>query len=331
MMTLTRRGFGRTALGAALASQAAIPSARATTTMARTDRLQGAGFYRFPLGDKTLTVLADGMSEFPGADLFAVNVPADEFVATQSHLFEPTGHVDFHMNQLLVEAGDRRILIDAGPGGFMGADFGRQGLALENAGVDPATIDTVVITHGHPDHYAGLVGPDGGLRFPNARVVWDRREHAFWSSEAATAALRRSALPQGFIEAFIGAAQAVLPATRAMNDFVEGETEIAPGIVLLEAPGHTPHSSVVLVSDGDEQLLYASDTTLLPAQNALRPEWVSAFEMDPEGVVRARRRLLDRAAADRLLSHAYHEAFPATGPIRAAGGAYEWVAASWRW
>jgi len=140
MMTLTRRGFGRTALGAALASQAAIPSARATTTMARTDRLQGAGFYRFPLGDKTLTVLADGMSEFPGADLFAVNVPADEFVATQSHLFEPTGHVDFHMNQLLVEAGDRRILIDGGPGGVMGADFGRQGLAREDAGVDPATV-----------------------------------------------------------------------------------------------------------------------------------------------------------------------------------------------
>ena len=100
---------------------------------------------------------------------------------------------------------------------------------------------------------------------------------------------------------------------------------------LLEAPGHTPHSAVVLISDGDEQLLYASDATLLPVQNALRPDWVSAFEMDGPALVAARHRLLDRAATDGLLWHGYHASFPALGRIRRDGDAYAWVPANCEW
>ncbi len=331
MPLIDRRGVIRASTAALVAAPAATLARPAVAQSEAAAPLQGAGFYRFAMGDKTLTVLASGWSRFPGAEMFAVNVEPAEFEATQAHLFEPTDGVEFHMNQLLVETGDRRILIDAGPGHFLGADFDRQGLALANAGIDPATIDTVVITHGHPDHFAGLLDAAGALRFPNARIVWDAREHAFWTSEEAATALRNSALPQGFIDTFLATAQTVLPATAAQNDFVEGESEIAPGVMLLEAPGHTPHSAVVLIAGGDQQLLYGSDTTLLPAQNALRPEWVSAFELDGPALVEARLRLLDRAASDGLLWHGYHAAFPALGHIRRAADAYEWVPDAWLW
>lgn len=293
--------------------------------------LHGASFYRFKLGDKQITILADGASLFPGAEVFAVNADPAQFKAVQARAFEPETSVNFHMNTVLVEEGNRRILVDAGAGHFFGEGFGRQALALKNAGIDAASIDTIVITHGHPDHFAGLLGPDLKPRFPNAKIVWDEREWAYWSTPGAIADLQRSKIPPAFVETFSKAIRAVLPATAARNEYVSGQTEIAPGVTFLPAPGHTPHSAVVLVTAGDKQLLVASDTTVLVQQNALHPEWITVFEMDAQQLVATRRRLLDRAAADKILWLGYHAPFPALGHIRATATAWEFVPVSWRW
>lgn len=337
---LSRRDFvslGATAAGLAAATvltQGPSATAEAQARPASGD-LNGASFYRFSLGAKRLTILADGSSLMPGQEIFAVNADPADFAAEQERLFEPTTNVNLHMNTLLVEEGDRKILIDAGAGHFFGPDFGRQALALRNAGVDPADIDTVVVTHGHADHFGGLVAPDLSARFPNAQIVWDGREYDYWRSDAAEAAWRDSLLPEAFSAGMIATSRAVLPAIAPQLERIDlrsdGERDIAPGVTLVAAPGHTPHSLVVLVSSGDAQLLHASDTTLLPAQNAAHPDWVSAFELDPSNVPATRRRLLDRASADGIAWFGYHASFPGLSRVRPKGDAYEYVPLSWRW
>lgn len=54
-------------------------------------------------------------------------------------------------NATLVEAGETRILIDAGLGPRVLAD------RLTQAGVDPASLDAVVLSHEHSDHARGAV------------------------------------------------------------------------------------------------------------------------------------------------------------------------------
>lgn len=329
---LTRRMFAKAVVGTAIVPAITI-GARAQTQSGGGERrsLQGAGFYRFPLGDKTLTVLADGNAAFPGGPVFAVNAQDGAFEALQQRLGRPTDGTAFAMNTMLVDAGDRRILLDAGAGSFLGEGFGRQDIGLANAGIDPASIDTVVISHGHPDHFAGLLRPDGSLRFANAEIVWREPEWNYWTDETAKGDLRRSQIPTGFVDAFINAMDTVLPAVEPNVRLVTGEHDVASGVRFLPAPGHTPHASVIVIEDGDEAVLYASDTTVLPVQHALRPEWVTAFELDPTNVVETRRRWLDRAAAEGLLWHGYHGQFPALGAVEKMGDAYAFHPAPFRW
>jgi glyoxylase-like metal-dependent hydrolase (beta-lactamase superfamily II) len=99
-------------------------------------------------------------------------------------------------------------------------------------------------------------------------------------------------------------------------------TEIAAGILVFPAPGHTPGHAAVLVSSGRQQLLAVGDAIVHPAQFG-HPEWVCAFDLSPEETVRTRRQLLERAAADGCLLAGYH--------LPGAVGAVEARQASFRW
>ena len=334
--SMGRRAFFKT-LGSGAAATAAVgftaPGAEAQTAATPAPAINGAGFYRYKMGSKTITVLADGNGFFPGQSLFAINATPEEFAEVQSRLLQPENDIDFAMNALLVEEGDRKILIDAGFGHFLGPNFGRHALALANAGVTADEIDTVIITHGHADHFAGLVNPDLQLRFPNAQILWNAAEWTYWTSDQAVADVRASAQPDAFKDLFINTTQAVLPvaAPNVEQLDVSVEREVAPGILLLPAPGHTPGSIVVLIESDGEQLLYASDTTLLVKQNSIAPGWVSAFEYDGPSLVETRIKLLDRAASDGITWMGYHAAVPSLGKIRRAGDTFEFVEAPWRW
>jgi glyoxylase-like metal-dependent hydrolase (beta-lactamase superfamily II) len=106
--------------------------------------------------------------------------------------------------------------------------------------------------------------------------------------------------------------------------------EVAPGIASIAAYGHTPGHTVFAVASSSQSMLVLSDTTNHPWLFLRNPEWQASFDMDGAMAVAARRRLLDRAAADKMLVQGYHFPFPAAGHVTKSGANYDFVPVMWQ-
>ena len=157
-----------------------------------------AGSFRFGVGQFECVSLSDGALNYPPESLFS-NVPLERVEEALRKLDLPTSQVMTPYTCLYIETGEHRVLVDTGAGDlgahaaqvFPGLDHSTSvtGLLLENlrdSGVEPSEIDTVVITHAHPDHVGGTLDATRGLVFPNANYFISEEEWDFWTSDAAT-------------------------------------------------------------------------------------------------------------------------------------------------
>lgn len=218
---------------------------------------------------------------------------------------------------LLVDTGEHRVLVDTGAGS-LAPSTGRLLRNLSERGVAPEDIDTVMLTHGHPDHIGGNTDGEGNLAFPKARFVMWKDEWDFWNSGRAEQELDEHVKP-----VLLEWARKKLPPIRARLDLVDREEELLPGIRALAAPGHTLGHMALAISSRDDQLLCMSDAVLHPI-HVEHPEWCAAVDFDREAVVATRRRLLDKAAAEGALVLGFHFPFPGLGHVVRKGDAWEW-------
>src|SRR5215469_16150247 len=168
--------------GSALAA-AAIPGA--AIAKAPPAGKQAAGVYRYKLGDYEMTALYDGVWNRPIDDKFVPNVAFAEVQKALSNSFLPTDKLPVPFTALLVNTGARLVLLDTGTGGqFPGAAAGSLVENLAAAGIAPAAVDAIVISHFHPDHINGLKTKDDALVFPNAEVLVPAPEWTYWMDDA---------------------------------------------------------------------------------------------------------------------------------------------------
>ncbi len=266
-----------------------------------------------PVGRFRCYPIADGDRLYPKA-LLAGDDP-ERVVALPEEVSVP-------YTPLLVDSGSDRILIDTGAGPLADTT-GRLERSLDRAGFKPADINAVVLSHAHPDHIGGLSLEDGTPRFPNARVLMSRKEYDFWHSVEL-----RDKLGTGFVYGDAHLEQVIamwinryLPPVRERLEWLSGETEITPGVLVMDAPGHTPGHVAITISSGAESLLYAGDLMVVEGQ-AANPEWTTIFDLDALGIVRTRRRLFDRASADRSIVFHYH--FGKVGRLERNGSQFQW-------
>jgi glyoxylase-like metal-dependent hydrolase (beta-lactamase superfamily II) len=319
MPTLTRRNLLAGSAAAAFASQADLAAA-AEPAAAK----QAPGIYRYKIGSYELTALYDGIWYRPITDKFIRNAPFAEVERALSDAFMPADQLATPFTTLVVNTGSKLVLVDTGTGGQIGPQAGVLGDNLSAAGIDPKAVDLVVISHFHPDHINGIKDKDNGLVFPNAEIMVSAPEWAFWMDDA-----NMNAAPAELKLTFRNQRRIFADIAKQITRFEPG-AEVARGIETLGAPGHTPGHTVFAIHSGDQSLMVLGDTAQHPAVFARHPDWQAAFDIDGDAAVATRKKLFDRAAADRMLVTGYHFPFPACGHLVKTASGYEHVPVLWQ-
>lgn len=318
MSALTRRSL---LAGSAASMALAATAAKAAAPIAG---VQSPGVYRQTLGGFEITALYDGTWFRKIDDKFVRNAGPAEVNKALTDAFLSPGIVPTSFTALMVNTGSKLVLIDAGTGGQLGPSSGLMPGALAAGGVKPEAIDVIAISHFHPDHINGIKDKDGRKVFANAEIHVPAPEWAFWMDDA-----NMRAAPAAMRTQFLNARRIFRDIAAEVKRFAPG-AEIAPGIASIAAFGHTPGHTAFAVHSGSQSLLVLSDTTNHPWLFARHPHWQGSFDIDGDMAVANRRRMLDRAAADRMQVHGYHFPFPATGYIVKTATGYDVVPVMWR-
>jgi glyoxylase-like metal-dependent hydrolase (beta-lactamase superfamily II) len=282
-----------------------------------------AGFYRFQLGDFTVVPLHDGVISRDRPDGFVLNASPAEVGEAFAAAGMPADKLTITFTPLAVCTPAGVVLIDTGFGEAGPPGTGRMRGNMAAAGLRPEDVTTVIISHFHGDHIAGLLNADGGVAFPNAEVLVPGAEWRFWMDEGNMS--RAPASAQGN---FATAQKMFAPLASRVRPYEWGE-EAHPGFTAADASGHTPGMAALEIASGGRNMMFVADITNNPLVFARHPEWQAAFDMDPARTVATRRRLLDRAAADRLRLAFFHAPFPASGYVVKSGSGYEYLPALW--
>ncbi len=224
------------------------------------------------------------------------------------------------INTLVLRRGNGLIVVDNGAAGLFGPTTGKIGERLSALGISPDQVTAVVLTHAHGDHFGGLLDKEGKPTYPNAAHFVSKAELDFWTAPEPD--LSRIGIPPENRKPFIATVQKYLGALKARITPVQPGQSILPGVEVVGAPGHTPGHVALLVTSDKESLFNTADSVHHPMIFG-HPEWMLAFDVDPKQAIATRRKILDRAASDRLRVLAYHLPYPGLGHVRPAKGAYD--------
>jgi glyoxylase-like metal-dependent hydrolase (beta-lactamase superfamily II) len=284
---------------------------------------QPPGFFRSGLGGFTVTTLHDGSRTVP-LQGFVRNAPLEEVRKVLADAFLPTDSLRIVFTATCVETPRGIVLFDTGNGPqAAGSPVGRLLANMQAAGLDPARVTTVVISHFHGDHINGLLDAQGGKVFQNAEIVVPAAEWAWW-----TDAGNEARSPEGQRANFANTTRRFAPYQGRIRQVQDGQ-EAAPGIRCMAAPGHTPGHTVWHIADGSEQMMFLADITNRPELLARRPGFHAVYDFDAETAEASRRRVLDRVSADRMRVSGFHFPFPAIGHMAKEGDGYRFVQADW--
>jgi len=280
---------------------------------------------RWQIGDITVTRVVE--MEVPGGTKFilpdATKEAALEIEWMQPYFMTPEGRLIMSIHALVVDTGDRRIIVDT----CLGNDKEREIPAwsqlqtsfladLEAAGYPPDTIDTGRCTHLHGDHVGWntvLVDGEWVPTFPNARYLFADKEFAYWSKGDDDA---------GYGDYYADSVQPVVDA--GLVDLVDWEHHVCEGVQLEPTPGHTPgHCSIHLTSQGSEALI-TGDCIHHPCQMT-RTDWCSSADYDQAAGEATRKTLLAKYVDTPVLFIGTHFATPTAGYVKSHEGGGWWL------
>ena len=268
------------------------------------------------VGSIRITPILDGSIEVPPQMLF----PATTALDWEPHrgLLTDSGMLPLPMGGFLVQTGDRVLLVDAGFGlPAASPDFGHLVENLEGVGVTCEEVTDVVFTHLHFDH-VGWATNDDAMVFENATYRAHAADLEFFDDphldESQTGKL---------MGALLSPAERLAPVRDRIAPF-EGDLTLAPGVDLRSAPGHTPGSTVVVLSSGADRALLLGDVVHCPIE-LVDDEWTAIGDVDPDLARRTRAIWTREASGDRTITAAPHFPGMQMGRLLGGSGSRTWV------
>ena len=285
----------------------ATPAPVAPATSEATPPASHPDVFRFRIGTLDAIALKDGDIDAPNdGKTFGVGQSPDQVAALLAAAGQPTDVLHLSIQPLLVRNGKQILLFDTGAADASFARGGRLPASLRAAGVEPAQVTNIFISHRHDDHVGGLLTREGALAFPNATIHLSAPEWAAMQGDHDAAALVAAITPK--VAAF------------------QPGAELVPGVVTAVVDdGHTPGHSAYQITSGNERLLYIGDTVHHFVVSVQRPEWTVAYDENAPLAQSRRRALLQRAADEKLRVYAVHFPFPGLGRVDAQGHGFVWV------
>ena len=314
--------LSRRAVLSVLAAAATLGLAQPSRGSSPMANVQTPAIYRFKVGGFECTVVSDGplrLGEMT-AQMFKgyTQERIDELLNAN---FLDKSNFTVEQNALVVNTGEKLVLIDTGIGfrKIYGPRSGRLLFNLQAAGINPASIDVVVLSHAHPDHCWGLVGEDGKPNFPNAQIFITQADLEFWTDEGK--------LSHPTLGAAIGPIRDTLLPLRERMIFLKDGQDVVPGIQALFTPGHTVgHTSFVINSQG-QSLINIADLCHQYVLQMENPRAEFARDTDPQQGVSSRLRIFDMVANQKIPIVAYHLPWPGVGHVAKRGDGYRYIAA----
>ncbi|CDX41451.1 conserved exported hypothetical protein [Mesorhizobium sp. SOD10] len=275
------------------------------------------GFYKYKVGSLEVTAVYDGIWRKPHDPAFIKDVSVDDTKAALAKAGLTTEFMPIPLTVVVLKMNRRTIMMDAGSGvGQWQANATHLLANMKAAGIDYKAIDTILISHFHPDHVWGLMekGTNAPV-FPNAELIVNATEYNWWTDPGRLAKLPEGRKPAGkrIAENF--------PKWKNWK-LVEDGAEVVPGIHIMAAPGHTPGHSVYHVDAGSEQFLVSADTMYVPALLAPHPDWQGSYDQDGPMAITTRHKIIDQVIADKVRICGSHFPFPGTGSFVKDGNAY---------
>jgi glyoxylase-like metal-dependent hydrolase (beta-lactamase superfamily II) len=325
MNDLNRRDLLAAAAAIGAASALSPLTSQQASAAAPAAAAQAPGFYRYKVGSIECTSINDGARSFPLPDKWVTNVSKDAALAAAEAAYMPKGMVTVPFNPQLINTGGKLVLLDSGNGvSVLEPTKGQAGRTLQNlaaAGVDPKSIDIVIMSHLHPDHTNGIRAADGSMAFPNAQIMVPAKDWEFWMSDENAAKAQSNEMMKGY---FANVKKIYTGIESKVTKF-DWDKEVAPGITSIAAPGHTPGHTAFAVASGGSKVLIQSDVTNIPEFFLRNPDWHVAYDFDPELAQKTRHKFYDMASAEKATVVGFHFPFPAVGHVEKDGKGYRLI------
>ncbi|MBS0243026.1 MAG: MBL fold metallo-hydrolase, partial [Proteobacteria bacterium] len=253
----------------------------------------------------------------PHDPAFIKNASIDDTKAALAAAGQTTDFMPIPLTVAVLEIGGKLIMVDSGSGvGQWQANATNLPGNMAKAGIDPKKISTILVSHFHPDHIFGLMekGTNTAV-FPNAELVVQETEYKWWNEPGRIAKLPEARKGLGT------RIQAVFPTWKNWKLVKDGD-EVAPGVRVVNAPGHTPGHAAFHVTSGNQQLMVSNDVMYVPALLAPHPDWQGAYDQDGPLAVETRKKLVDRVIAEKMMICGAHFPFPGRGKFAKDGTGY---------
>ncbi|WP_226570883.1 MBL fold metallo-hydrolase [Mangrovibacter yixingensis] len=247
------------------------------------------------IGDFQITALSDGNMS-ASLDLLSGIEKADaNIIQCSAGINKPD---EIHINCYLIRGRGRIILVDAGTGSLNNM-AGQLKENLATAGVSPDDVDTVLLTHCHPDHIGGLLDSEKQPVFKRAEIILHPLEVQYWQDDEKL----KIANERGQRNFWL--ARQMLDAYAQNVRFFNGD-KIAEGILPVWLPGHTPGHTGFRI-DGDEKcLLIWGDIVHYPHIQSAQPAVTILFDTDPAQAEETRKNIMEKAVREKLLIAGMH-------------------------